>query len=131
MSDEPPVWISDYSKFTSELKQNFGPHDPEGDAENELEALRMKDNQWMVKYLVDFNCLAARVTWGDSALRHQLYKGLPNRIKDEISRISKPSTLPRMCQLIQQINARYWERQSEISRESKKPDHKSGDQKTN
>ena len=130
MSDDPPVWISDYSEFTSELKQNFGPHDPEGDAENELEALRMKDNQRMVKYLVDFNRLAARVTWGDSALRHQLYKGLPNRIKDEVSRIGKPTTLPAMRQLIQQIDARYWERQSEITRDSKKSDHKSGDQKS-
>ena len=68
MSDDPLDWISNYSEFTSKLKRNFGLHDPEGDAENELEALRMKDNQWMVKYLVDFNRLAARVTWGDSAL---------------------------------------------------------------
>ena len=79
MSNDPPDWISNYSEFTSELKCNFGPHNPEGDVENELKALRMKDNQWMVKYLVDFNRLAAQVTWGDSALRHQLYKGLPNR----------------------------------------------------
>ena len=131
MSDDPPDWTSNYSEFTSELKRNFGPHDPEGDAENELKALRMKDNQRMVKYLVDFNRLAARVTWGDSALRHQLYKGLPNRIKDEVSRIGKPSTLSGMRQLIQQIDARYWERQSEISRESKKSDNKSGEQKSN
>ena len=59
MSDDPPDWISNYSEFTSELKRNFGPHNHEGDAENELEALRMKDNQRMVKYLVDFNHLAA------------------------------------------------------------------------
>ena len=55
MSDDPPDWISSYSEFTSEIKRNFGPHDPEGDAENKLEALRMKDNQRMVKYLVDFS----------------------------------------------------------------------------
>ena len=131
MSDDPPDWISNYSEFTSKLKRNFGLHDPEGDVENELEALRMKDNQWMVKYLVDFNHLAARVTWGDSALRHQLYKGLLNQIKDEVSRIGKPSTLSRMRQLIQQIDARYWEHQSEISWESKKSDNKFGKQKSN
>ena len=68
MSDIPPTWIPNYSEFTSKLKWNFGPHDHEGDAENELEALWMKDNQWMVKYLIDFNHLAARVTWGNSAL---------------------------------------------------------------
>ena len=121
MSDNPLDWISNYSKFTSELKHNFGPHNPKGDVENELKALWMKDNQWMVKYLVDFNCLAAQVTWGDSALQHQLYKGLLNQIKDEVSQIGKPSTLSGMCQLIQQINMCYWECQSEISWESKNP----------
>ena len=59
MSDDPPDWISNYSEFTSELKCNFGLYDPKGDAENELKALWMKDNQWMVKYLVDFDYLTA------------------------------------------------------------------------
>ena len=59
MSDNSLDWISNYSEFTSKLKHNFRLHDPEGDVENELEALWMKDNQWMVKYLVDFNHLAA------------------------------------------------------------------------
>ena len=131
MSDDPPDWISNYSKFTSELKHNFGPHNPEGDMENELKALWMKDNQQMVKYLVDFNCLVAWVTWGDFTLWHQLYKGLLNRIKDEVSWIRKPSTLSVMCQLIQQIDTHYWEHQSEISQESKKSNNKSGEQKSN
>ena len=94
MSDDPLEWISNYSEFTSKLKCNFGPHDPEGDTENELEALWMKDNQWTVKYLVDFNRLTARVTWGDSALQHQLYKGLPNWIKDEVSWIGNHPPSP-------------------------------------
>ena len=131
MSDDPPGWISNYSEFTSELKHNFGLHDPKGDAENELKALWMKDNQRMVKYLVDFNRLTAQVTWGDSTLQHQLYKGLPNRIKDEVSWIRKPSTLSGMRQLIQQIGVRYWECQSKISQESKKSDNKFSEQKSN
>ena len=131
MSDDPLDWISNYSEFTSELKHNFRLHDPEGDVENELEALWIKDNQQMVKYLVDFNHLAAWVTWGDSALQHQLYKGLPNQIKDEVSQIGKPSTLSGMHQLIHQINTCYWEHQSEISQESKKSENKFGKQKFN
>ena len=131
MSDNPLDWISNYSKFTSKLKHNFGPHNPKGDTENVLKALQMKDNQRMVKYLVDFNCLTAWVTWGDSTLWHQLYKGLLNQIKDNVSWIRKPSTLSGMCQLIQQINACYWECQSEISWESKKSNNKSGNQKSN
>ena len=131
MSDDPLDWISNYSKFTSKFKCNFRPHNPKGDAENELKALWMKDDQQMVKYFVDFNHLTAQVTWGDSALQHQLYKGLQNQIKDEVSWIRKPSTLSSMCRLIQQINAHYWEHQSEISWESKKSNNKSSEQKSN
>ena len=131
MSDDPLDWISNYSEFTSKLKCNFRPHNPKGDMENALKALWMKDNQWMVKYLVDFNHLAARVTWGDSTLQHQLYKGLLNWIKNKVSWIGKPSTLSRMHQLIQQIDVGYWEHQSEIFQESKKSDNKSGEQKSN
>ena len=131
MSDNPPDWISNYPKFTSKLKCNFRLHNPKGDMENELKALQMKDNQWIVKYLVDFNHLTTWVTWGDSALWHQLYKELPNQIKDEVSQIIKPSTLSSMHQLIQQIDMHNWECQSEISQECKKSDKKSSEQKSN
>ena len=50
-----PAWLNDYSNFVSELRKNFGPHDPEGEAEANLENLRMRDNQRIVKYLVNFN----------------------------------------------------------------------------
>ena len=67
-SSESPPWLNDYSDFVGELKNNFGPHDPKGKAEADLENLKMCDNQHIVKYLVDFNCLSARVQWGDAAL---------------------------------------------------------------
>ena len=54
-------WLSDYSKFVSELRIHFGPFDPEGEAKAELENLRMCDNQRITKYLFEFNRLAARV----------------------------------------------------------------------
>ena len=50
-----PAWLDDYSDFVSELRKNFGPHDPEGKGKGSLENLRMRDNQCIVKYLVDFN----------------------------------------------------------------------------
>ena len=43
--DIDPSWIDDYPKFVSELKDNFGPHDPIGKAEADLETLHMHDNQ--------------------------------------------------------------------------------------
>ena len=67
-SGESLPWLNDYSDFVRELKNNFRPHDPEGEAVANLENLKMHDNQCIVKYLIDFNHLAAHVQWGDTAL---------------------------------------------------------------
>ena len=70
------AWLNDYSNFISELRKNFRPHDPEGEAKADLENLHMCDNQCIVKYLVDFNRLTTRVQWGKATLCQQLYRGL-------------------------------------------------------
>ena len=66
-------WLSYYSKFVSKLRSHFSPFDPEGEAEVEFENLRMRDNQRITKYLVEFDRLAARVQWGNATLQHQFY----------------------------------------------------------
>ncbi|KAG6327167.1 hypothetical protein ID866_11922 [Astraeus odoratus] len=38
-----PTWADDYSEFVIELTTNFGPHDPVGNAEHQLNNLSMKD----------------------------------------------------------------------------------------
>ena len=67
-SGKSPPWLNDYSDFIGELKNNFGPHDLEGEAKADLKNLKMRNNQRIVKYLVNFNCLAAHVQWGDTTL---------------------------------------------------------------
>ena len=96
----------------------FRSPDSEGEAEAGLENLRMRDTQQITKYLVEFNQLAARVQWGDTPLRRQLYNGFPPQIKDEISRVGKPDNLADLRTLAQSIDARYWERRSEITHET-------------
>jgi hypothetical protein len=113
-----PPTLESYELFVQELKDNFGPHDPVGTAETELESLKMKENHRIAQYLVSFNRFAVETGWETKALRHSFYRGLPNRIKDEISRIGKPETLLGMKELAQKIDSRYWERKSEVSRES-------------
>ena len=98
-------WLDDYSDFVGELKNNFGPHDPKGEAEADLENLKMRNNQCIMKYLVDFNRLAARVQWGDTALRQQMYHGLLSRIRDDIARVGKPNTLHELHSLAQSIDS--------------------------
>jgi hypothetical protein len=100
-----------------ELRTNFGPYDETGDAEHELTNLRMRDNQHVSDYLVRFSGLALRCSWGEPALRYRFYEGLPPRIKDELSKSEKPRTLQVLKQKVQNINARYWERTQEHSRE--------------
>src|SRR3979490_2111218 len=78
----------------------------------------MGDNRRVTKYLVEFNHLAAHVQWGDAALCRQFYNGLPARIKDEVARVGKPGMLHERRTLTQSINACYWERCSEVARES-------------
>ena len=115
-----PIWMDNYHQFISELKSNFGPHDPVGDAEHQLDNLSMKEGQKINKYVVEFNCLAGQVHgYGNGALRHIFYSSLPDHIKDEISHIGKPCTLDGYHTLVQTINARYWECKSEISRQTK------------
>jgi len=112
-----PCWMDSWVHFVAELQSTFGPHDPVADAEHQLEHLWMKDLYRVTRYIVDFNRLASQVQdYGDGALRHLFYSGLPNRLKDKIARVGKPLTLNGLRALCQEINAHYWERKDEISR---------------
>jgi Retrotransposon gag protein len=112
-----PMWYYDYELFVHELEKNFGPYDPEADAEIALENLVMRENQHITKYSTEFYRLAAEVQWDDASLRRRYYKNLPTCIKNEISRVGKPKTLHQMRDLAQSIDQRYWEREEEIRQE--------------
>ena len=73
-----PNWIDDWDLFVKELQTNFGPYDKVGDVEQELVNLRMKDNQQISEYLVRFNSLSSQSEWGEPALKHHFYDGLPS-----------------------------------------------------
>jgi hypothetical protein len=122
-----PAWLTSWIVFVHKLYHNFGPHDPVGEAESELERLHQKEGDRITKYNVAFSRLAAQLQWGDAALRHQYYKGLPVRIKDKIAPVGKPASLIALQKLTQSIDARYWERRSKISHKhsSMKPSNSS------
>ena len=111
--------MENYQEFVLELQMNFGPHDPVSDAEHQLHHLSFEDGQRINKYVVEFNRLACQLQgYGDGALRHLFYSGLPDRIKDEISCVGKPHMLPDLRVLAQSIDARYWECKSELNRQN-------------
>ena len=130
-ADETPDWMDNWSAFIRTLRTQFGPVDPTADAEDGIDNLRMQDNQHIVKYNVEFNRLAIQTGWDESVLRHRYYSGLAERIKDIMGQQGKPSTLDAMKVLAHSIDARYWERSREKSRNDKgKSDSGKTDQKS-
>src|SRR6266581_4520131 len=79
--------------------------------EHQLSNLSMKDNQQIVKYVVEFNRYTLQAWgYGEGALCHYFYNGLPDRIKDQIANVSKPTHLHGLHLLAQDIDTCYWER---------------------
>src|SRR6202046_2264298 len=134
-SEDAPAWMDHWPAFVRTLRTQFGPIDPTADAEDGIDNLRMRDNQRIVKYNVEFNRLAVQTGWDDSVLRHRYYSGLAERIKDIMGQQGKPSSLDAMKNLAHSIDSRHWECLHEKSRSNKpksnnRPDHKS-DKKPN
>ena len=114
-----PPWFASYPAFLEELRRLFGPRDPVNDAMTALEALRYRDSTKANRYTLDFNRYARRTGWNENALARQYYKGMPERLKDEIARIGKPTRLTDLQLLVATLDQRFWERQSEVSRDKK------------
>src|SRR6266481_462223 len=113
-----PAWLSDFTLFLEELEASFSSYDPIGKAEAKLEGLHMQENHQVTKYFIKFMQLATHVQWGEAALLHQAYNGLAKRIKNDMVHHDKPTTLPGLQKTTQAIDAWYWERRAEVSRET-------------
>ena len=113
--DTIPDWLDDWSLFVRTLRTQFGPVNPTADAEDALDNLKMRENQRILKYNVDFNRFAVQTGWDDGVLRHRYYAGLAERIKDIMGQQGKPPTLAEMKTLAHSIDSRYWERLREKS----------------
>ncbi|KAG6327173.1 hypothetical protein ID866_11916, partial [Astraeus odoratus] len=90
-----PAWANNYSEFVIELTTNFGPHNPVGDAEHQLNNLLMKDSSHINKYIIKFNCLATQV--------------------HGYREVGKPLCLINLHTMAQGIDVCYWECKSEIA----------------
>src|SRR6266481_3374193 len=71
-----PTWLSDFTLFLEELEASFSSYNSVGEAEAELEGLRMQENHQATKYFIKFMQLATQVHWGEAALQRQAYNGL-------------------------------------------------------
>ena len=109
------AWLSSTWVFIDELRRLFSLCNPVNEATVRIENLRYKDAGKAMKYTLNFNQDVLCTSWNNKALYQQFYKGLPDRLKDELTRIGKPETLIPLQHQVQVLDQRYWERQAEIS----------------
>ena len=113
-----PTWVHHWDLFCTELESNFGPFNPVGEAEAEIETLVMAKGACSTMYFMEFNHLVSHIQWGDHALFQQAYKGLARCIKNEMVHHNRPATLLDLHKLVQAINYHYWEQKAEITHEA-------------
>jgi hypothetical protein len=118
---EKPYFYENWDAFVTELETNFGELDRSSSAVSQLLALKMQEHHKVVRYKVDFEELAARTPWDTAALRDMFYKGLAERIKDQISGSpsGKAPTLAGLKNQALAFDTRYWERKAEVSHANK------------
>lgn len=106
--------FKDYASLFDEMEEVFDNGNEAIEAERDIQALRQKTSA--AKYRADFQILASKIEWNDEALASQFYRGLKDRVREEITiRHERPSTLKEMAELTIKIDNRIFELQLERS----------------
>ena len=100
-----------YSNFKNKLRQVFGDFDKEHLAERRMQSLWQTGSA--ANYASKFQQLAAQTQWGAVPLVAQFYKGLKDRVKDDVAQVNQPSQLQSMITLAIRINNWQYERELE------------------
>ena len=100
-----------YSNFKNKLRQVFGNFDKENLAERRMQSLRQARSA--ADYASKFQQLAAQTQWGAVSLVAQFYKGLKDRVKNDVAQVNRPSQLQPMITLAIQIDDWQYEREFE------------------
>lgn len=111
---QEPDWFHDFTKFEHALEAQFGQINSSAIAERKVQRTTMKSGDKITEYLTKFNTLRIDLDWNDAALSFAYKRGLPSRIKDEISRNDKaPNNLQELVDLSLRIDFQYWDREGE------------------
>ena len=118
---DKPDYYNSWEAFVKELQTNFGELDRSSSAVTQLLALKMQEHHKVIRYKVDFEELAGRTPWDNVSLRDLFYKGLAERIKDQIaaSQTGKAASLAGLKNQALAFDTRYWERKNETSHGNK------------
>lgn len=112
MDPLPPVLLS-WEQFVRSLNQQFGDRNVQRSAQLALDGMKMKEHFKANKHIVQFFDYADVSGYNDAALSAILYKSLPDRLQDEVSRCGRPEDLSILRHLILDLDGRYWEREHE------------------
>jgi hypothetical protein len=78
------------------------------EAERDIRMLRQRTS--VAAYKAEFQILAAKIEWNDNALSSQFYRGLKERVREEITiHYERPSILRSIFELAITIDTRLFE----------------------
>lgn len=107
-SRKSPV-CSSYKHFAKDLLLTFDPARPK--KESALRLAEVKQGSRSVsQYSIEFRTLAADSDWNDSALHTMFFKGLSERVKDELASRELLDELDKLIDLAKRIDCRILER---------------------
>jgi len=109
--DETTRLYGDYRAFKEEIISRFGVKNKERRAEQRLQVIRQRGT--VHEYAIDFQALAAETEWDNTALAAQFYRGLKDRIKDELARMDRHEELQPLIDAAATIDERFIEREWE------------------
>jgi len=109
---EPSI-RGDWGEFVDQLNVYFGQPDLAQASERALRALKMYDHQHVNKYMIEFSEHVTHMGWNDAALYGEFYRGLAERIKDQLLSLDRPQTFQQLKVDALRCDTRYWERQGE------------------
>jgi hypothetical protein len=104
--------FKDYESLFDEMEEVFDNGDEALEADRDIRALRQRTS--VAQYRAEFQILAAKLDWNDDALASEFYRGLKDRVREEITlRNDRPSNLKDLSELAIKIDNRIFELQLE------------------
>src|ERR1700686_666899 len=107
-ADPPPLELSSFETFATELTSLYG--DPNLAASAEREICRLRQTSAVANYVAKFEEHRQYLEWNDAALRDQFYRGLKDEIKDGLAPLGRPATLAKLKELATRFDSRLQER---------------------
>ncbi|EKG15822.1 Retrotransposon gag protein [Macrophomina phaseolina MS6] len=104
--------FSSYKHFVTQIKQSFGDLDEVNKARRAVINIHQKTS--VADYTTEFQKAAAYLDdWSDRALMDHYYRGLKERVKDQLMTQDDPKTLDKLIKLAIKCDNRLFKRQSE------------------